>query len=84
MTYRVGRTHSDGGLPSAWLASNQHCSSSYVAIFDHLQNDSGCPTRGQLTDQPLRHLQGTETTSTMPGWTSVELCTSTYYWKGVF
>lgn len=52
----LNRTHSDSSLSSAWLASNQHCSSSYVAIFNHLQNDSCCSARSQLADHPLRHL----------------------------
>lgn len=55
---KVTHTHSDRGLPGARLASDQHRSSSYVAIFDHLQNDPCCPARGQLADHPLGHLRG--------------------------
>ena len=53
----VTLTHSNGSLSCARLASDQNCSASYVAIFDHLQDDPRCPTGGQLAHQPLRHLQ---------------------------
>lgn len=50
-------THGDSSLSTSWLASDQHCSSSDVAVFDQLKDNSCCPTRGQLADHPLRHLQ---------------------------
>lgn len=53
----VALTHSNGSLSCARLASNQYCPASDVSIFDHLQNDPCCPTGGQLTNHPLRHLQ---------------------------
>ncbi|TNN64719.1 hypothetical protein EYF80_025025 [Liparis tanakae] len=39
------------------LASDQYRSASYVAIFDHLQDDPRSPTGGELADHPLRYLQ---------------------------
>lgn len=53
----VTHTHGDSSLSTSWLASNQHCSPSYVAVFDQLKNDPRSPTRGQLANHPLRHLQ---------------------------
>lgn len=53
----VALTHSDGSLSCARLASDQDCSASNVAIFDHLQNDSCSTTGGQLANHALRHLQ---------------------------
>ena len=53
----VNRTHGDGSLSCARLASDQYGPASNVAVFDHLQDDASCPTRGQLANHPLRHLE---------------------------
>lgn len=59
MTVRgASNTHGDGGLPSARLAGDENGPTGDVPIFDHLENETCCPTGSQLADHPLGHLQG--------------------------